>query len=253
MRGSVAWYRFRTTFPRRRGDYLLLVLLIGFMGGIAMGAVGAARRTQSSYPAFLNRTNASDVTMSTYGIGNGPQSAGATNYSPSTEAAIARVPGVKRVESWAAVFAVPLQPNGAPDLSLSNRLNLAGSESGLYFDEDRATPIAGRLPDPGRADEFMTTLLGAKLMGLHLNQTVPVGVYTAEQSTLPGVARPYDPGATAEARRRHRLHQLRDTEYRPAVSSAHPGGSSRHRHIPHAGWLHHPGRAHHHGYRIACT
>ncbi len=64
-----ARYRFKTTFGHRWGDYAVLVLLIGLIGGIAMGALQAGRRTQSSYPAFLAKTNASDLTMSTYGTG----------------------------------------------------------------------------------------------------------------------------------------------------------------------------------------
>ena len=43
---SVAWYRFRVTFGGRRGGYLTVVLLAGLVGGVAMGAVAAARRTQ---------------------------------------------------------------------------------------------------------------------------------------------------------------------------------------------------------------
>ena len=57
----VAWYRFRATFRRRWGSYVALVLLVGFIGGIAMGAVAAGRRTQSAFPAFLKSTNPSDL------------------------------------------------------------------------------------------------------------------------------------------------------------------------------------------------
>jgi hypothetical protein len=46
------------------GGYLSLVLLIGLVGGLAMGAVAAARRTQSSYSSFLASTNPSDVILS---------------------------------------------------------------------------------------------------------------------------------------------------------------------------------------------
>jgi hypothetical protein len=49
----VAWYRFRATFARRWGGYLRMVLLIGLIGGIAMGAVAGARRTDSSFPVYL--------------------------------------------------------------------------------------------------------------------------------------------------------------------------------------------------------
>ena len=68
---AVAWYRFTATFGRRWGGYLAIVLLIGMIGGIAMASVAAARRTQSSYPAFLASTNPSDLTMTVYSIGSG--------------------------------------------------------------------------------------------------------------------------------------------------------------------------------------
>jgi hypothetical protein len=38
----VAWYRFAATFGRKRSAYLTLVLLIGLLGGVAMGSVAAA-------------------------------------------------------------------------------------------------------------------------------------------------------------------------------------------------------------------
>ncbi len=151
-----------------------------------MASVEAGRRTQSSYPDFLATTDASDVTLSTYGIGNGP----ATNYSPKVAAAIARVPGVKRVESWVGVGAFPLKTDGAPDLALGNDVNFAGSNTGLYFDMDRVTPVQGRMADPARVDEFMTTALGAKLMGVRLGQVVLVGLYTPQQFNKPGFGTP---------------------------------------------------------------
>jgi hypothetical protein len=184
----IARYRFKTTFRRRWGDYAVLVLLIGLIGGIAMGSVQAGRRTQSSYPAFLGKTNASDLTLSTYGTG-GPGAAAATIYSPKTAAAIAHLPGVKKVESWVGVFAVPLERDGAPHLTLSNEINVAGSK-GLYFDEDRVTALQGHIPNPNRVNEFMTTALGAKLLGAHVGQVVPIGLYTPQQGELPGFGTP---------------------------------------------------------------
>ncbi|HMK97876.1 MAG TPA: hypothetical protein VK425_10045, partial [Acidimicrobiales bacterium] len=180
---AVARFRLRATFAKRWPEYAALVMLIGVLGGIAMGSVIAGRRTQASYPSFLASTNASDLTLSTYGIGN----AGATNYSPRVAEAISRLPEVKRVESWVGVFAVPLLPNGAPNLALAdNDINFAASKDGLYFDIDRVTPIEGRVADPRRADEFMTTALGARLMGAHLGQVVPIGAYLPQQANLPG-------------------------------------------------------------------
>ena len=78
----VVWYRFAATFGRRRSGYLTLVLLIGLIGGVAMGSVAAARRTQSSYATFLAATNPSDLGLSGQG--------------PNLTAKLARLPGVQR-------------------------------------------------------------------------------------------------------------------------------------------------------------
>lgn len=97
----VAWYRCAATFGRRWGGYLTLALLIGLIGGIAMGSVAAARRTQSSYATFLAATNPSDLGLSGQG--------------PNLTRELARLPGVQRVE--AALYslnAFPLTPTGAP-------------------------------------------------------------------------------------------------------------------------------------------
>ena len=39
------------------------MLLIGLIGGIAMGSIAAARRTQSSFTTFLASTNPSDLSL----------------------------------------------------------------------------------------------------------------------------------------------------------------------------------------------
>jgi len=181
----VVWYRLRTTFARDWGSYLSLVVLIGLIGGIAMGSIAAARRTQSAYPAFLSATNASDLTMSTYGVTNGSS---ASNYSPKVMKEIARLPDVSRVESWVGAQIVPLEADGAPNLN--SPVNPVGSVDGLYFDEDRATPVVGRMANPSRADEFVATALGARSMGVHVGQLVPMGVYSSNQFSSPGFGTP---------------------------------------------------------------
>ncbi len=184
----VVWYRSRTTFARRWSAYLGLMLLIALIGGIAMGSIAAARRTQSSYPAFLASTNASDLTMSTYGIAN---ASAASNYSPTLTREIARLPEVKLVESWVGAQVAPLERDGAPNLTAP--INPVGSVDGLYFNEDRATPVVGRMANPRRADEFVTTALGAEALGLRVGQVVPMGVYTSNQFNSPGFGTPRVP------------------------------------------------------------
>ena len=98
---------------------------------------------------------------------------------------------VKLVESWVGVAVLPLERDGAPNLSPS--LNPAGSVNGLYFNKDRATPVVGRTADPRRGDEFVTTAVGARAMGWDVGQVVPMGVFGATKFGLPGFGTPRVP------------------------------------------------------------
>jgi hypothetical protein len=55
----LARYRFGTTFSRRWPGYLSLALLIGLVGGLSMGSIAGARRTDSSFTVFWKSTNPS--------------------------------------------------------------------------------------------------------------------------------------------------------------------------------------------------
>src|SRR5579863_4997672 len=90
-----AWYRFRATFHRRWATYLSVILLIGLTGGLAMASIAGARRTQSSYPTFLQSTNPSTFSLAVFGATNGGKSP------PSLAPAIARLRDVKDVRTLA--------------------------------------------------------------------------------------------------------------------------------------------------------
>jgi hypothetical protein len=59
----VAWYWFWVSFHLRWTSYLTIALLIGFVGGIAIGSVSEARRTNSSFNAFLASTNPPQMSL----------------------------------------------------------------------------------------------------------------------------------------------------------------------------------------------
>ncbi len=168
----VAWYRFTVTFGRRRGDYLAIVLLIGLTGGIAMGSIAAARRTQASFATFLASTSPSDLSL--------------TVSVPNLTRDLERLPGVQRVEAASlSVNAFPLGRTGAPAFSafLSGEAVPIGSINGEYFDQDRVTVTAGRMADPDRADEFVVTAEAQRLLGWHVGEVIPMGVYTNAQTS----------------------------------------------------------------------
>jgi hypothetical protein len=179
----VGWYRLRATFGRRRGGYLTLVLLIGLVGGTAMASVGAARRTQSSFPVFLASTNPSDlvVTLSV-------QVATTTSVAQSKQLAtdMAHVAGVSHVERFVALNGAPLGPDGAPRLDTISQIGRYGSVDGVFFDQDRLTAVMGRLADPTKADELVMTPDAAKILAVHVGQVVPWGFLADAQANGPG-------------------------------------------------------------------
>jgi hypothetical protein len=160
---AVAWYRFTATFGRRWGGYLAIVLLIGMIGGIAMASVAAARRTQSSYPAFLASTNPSDLTMTVYSTSSGAAGASLT-------AEIARLADVRHVDSLVTPTFFPLTSHGAPRLDVANVVVSVGSIDGMMLDQDRLAVVEGRRADQNRAGEIMMTSGAANLLHVHVGQ-----------------------------------------------------------------------------------
>jgi len=183
-----SWYRFRATFRHEWGSYLTIALLLGLLGGLAMGSVAAARRTQSSYSALLESTNPSQVVVATAiaspGIGNGQ------GYNPAIVREIAQAPHVTAVASGTGVDAEPLGANGAPLSAGPNYPVQAGaglgSVGGEYFSMDRLAISEGRLADPARPDEFVSSTTAAAAYGFHVGEIVPMGFYTNSQTNLAG-------------------------------------------------------------------
>ncbi|MGB9112443.1 MAG: FtsX-like permease family protein [Acidimicrobiales bacterium] len=175
---GVIGYRFRSTFERRWGGYLSIVILIGLLGGVAMGAVAAGRRTQSSFPTYLASTNPSDMSLGTalYNPALGQK----RGYNASLNHRIAELPGVNRLESFIELYAVPLGHSGQP-INTNVSVNMFGSVNGQYFDQDRVTVTQGRMADPRRADEFVMTAGAARAFGWRVGEVRPLGIYSLAQ------------------------------------------------------------------------
>jgi len=108
------WYRSRTTFARRRGGYVAVVLVVGLLGGLAIGALAAARRTQSAFSAYLASTDPSDLTVLT-GLYDGQSST--RGFDRDLIRTISRLPGVARVRNYGGLDAAVMAPNGAVALN----------------------------------------------------------------------------------------------------------------------------------------
>jgi hypothetical protein len=108
----VAWYRFHATFAARRARYLSVILLVGLVGGVAMGAVAAGRRTQSSFPAYLASTNPSNFAAITAVLN--PLIGSTEGYDPKLLHTMATLPHVKKIGSASGLDVIPLGPDGTP-------------------------------------------------------------------------------------------------------------------------------------------
>ncbi len=184
---AVAGYRLRATFARRLGSYVVLVFLIGLVGGVAMGSIGAARRNQSAYPKFLSSSNPSNLFFSSFSTG-GP--AGDNARFTVTAAALARLPYVKHVASTGNLLAAPLATNGAPELSVVNQLDAGGTVDGELFNQDRVAIVKGRMANPADADQFVATAAASRLLGIRVGQSVLFGDYSTAQTELPNFGTP---------------------------------------------------------------
>ncbi len=103
-----------------------------------MGALAAARRTESSFPTFLASTNPSNLSLGT-ALWN-PALGYTTGYNGPLVATIARLPQVRRAESYSEIYSEPIGANGQPTAAAEKaNMDVEGSVDGLYFNQDRVT------------------------------------------------------------------------------------------------------------------
>ena len=181
----VAWYRFRRTFRRRWSGYLAIVLLIGLVGGLAMGAVAAARRTQSSFPVYVASTNPAQVQA--FDAFLDPNIGDNVGYSPAQAEAIAHLPHVKSATTIVG-FDANLQPLSTLHVHQApgeKPVVFEGSTDGEWFRQDRVTLVAGRLANPNRRDEVVMNAQAAEELGLHIGSTARVGFYSDAELLSP--------------------------------------------------------------------
>jgi hypothetical protein len=177
----IAWYRFRATLHERWGSYLTIVVLVALLGGLAMGAIAGARRTQSSFPTLLSQTDSSNVETLT-GVYN-PAIGQKTGYNPGFLRKISRLPFVTHVGTVVDLNLIPLSPKGQPLLA-ADGMSMTGSVNGEEFVQDRVTVTDGKLANRRRVNEFVMDSADARTLGFHLGQVVTFYAYSNAQIAL---------------------------------------------------------------------
>jgi hypothetical protein len=140
---SAAFYYWRGTRWRSRRSVLVVALICGLLGTVALGALAGARRTDTAYGRYLHAINSSDVFVNVPGP-----------VLPVIRQ-VERLPGVASGAATVGLNADPIVNGRVNDAFLTN--GLTGSLDGDGFRQDRMTVLAGRLPRPGATDEIALT------------------------------------------------------------------------------------------------
>jgi hypothetical protein len=163
-----ALYLSRATVRRCWRATLGVALISGLLGAVALGALAGARRTASAYSRYLETSKTSDVLVSVPGILPGV---------PRTRPLelISRLPGIARSAGFLGLAASPVFHGHVDNSFLTNGLigSYASEQfSGGFFDQDRMTVLAGRMPRPGATGQIALTPRLADRFGVRVGGRV---------------------------------------------------------------------------------
>lgn len=152
---NAVWTRARAELLRHMAATLWLMLFLGVAGGVVLGALAGARRTDTAYPRMRETTNAGDVLVSV-------ERTGARGFYDE----LARLPGV---EDAGVAFGVELRvdtstlPEKAQTEDVEFLLGLAPVDDRLLYSVGGPVITAGRLPRPDEPDEAFANRFVAEL------------------------------------------------------------------------------------------
>ena len=229
-----AWYRFRATFRQRRGRYLAIVVLLGLVGGIALGAIAGARRTQSSYPVYLASTRPADLQAFTGVLESCPRGGGdpwLPPCHPEPDRRLALVESQQTVVGFDANIDQISAPTcgWAPAPSPLPRGRVGAEYSPGPSDARRRAPAR-----PGHPGQAVMNAQAGKELGIRVGSTITVTLNSDASSCRRPTTHRGGSGATAHRRSRgvspgrvqRRLRRGRDGR-----GPRHPGPHPPHRQV----------------------
>jgi putative ABC transport system permease protein len=161
---SSVWMRFRAEARSRWRAWLALALLVGIASGGSIAAAAGARRTQSAYPRLVASHESYDVTFGGTGEGRDIDA---------ESAAIIALPEVADATRVRFVSANAKLPDGRT-VGFPDFIALVDPSGKDGVTLSRWKILAGRLPDPGRADEGIIPFNTTDKLGLHVGDVVTV-------------------------------------------------------------------------------
>lgn len=177
---AAVWSRLRADARTRWRSWVILALLGGFAGGVVMACVAAGRRADSAFDRFRRWSNSADVQVF-------------TGVAPLNVEAVRELPEVGRAVEGRFVWTV-----GEDGESYLDPVYTFGPG---FAEVDRPKVLAGRSPDPERADEAAIGPVAARTTNLSVGSTVTLRSLTPEQlETAFGGGNPEPAGPTITVR-----------------------------------------------------
>lgn len=152
---------FGAEFRRRWRAWVILVVLISVVGGLALAATAAGRRTASAFPRFVD-AHGYDVLI--------------FNYDPLPR--LAELPGVSSVTPASVLGNGNISCACTHDINSSNLSLQSMSPRSL----DRVVKlVAGKMPDPSSTDELLASYNLEQDFGVHVGMVLRVPFYAISQ------------------------------------------------------------------------
>lgn len=164
------WFRFRAELRTRWRAWLVLALLVGVAGGIALAGLAGARRTDSAYPRFLESQRAYDMLIVS---GRPPL----FDFARLDLDEIAQLPQV--TESARASVVPYFPPDGSSQLSADSTVSLVTTDGRYGTKMNRLFMLEGRAPK--RPHEIAVSFLAAERFDVEVGDEFPADFVTAEQ------------------------------------------------------------------------
>ena len=157
---SAVWARLSADARKRWRAWVILALLGGFAAGVVMACTAAGRRADSAFDRFRRWSNSADVQLF-------------TGAAPLNAEAIRQLPEVARAVDGRFVWMVG--DDGESELDPVYTFGPG------FTDVDRPKLLAGRRPDPDRADEAAISPVAARNTQLSVGSAVTLRALTPEQ------------------------------------------------------------------------
>jgi ABC-type lipoprotein release transport system permease subunit len=159
-------YWWRVTGRRSGRQIVLVALLGGLLGAVALGAVAGARGTATAYGRYLTAARISDALV------NVPGKLPAEPVLRPIRL-ISALPGITAHATYLGLSDAPIV-DGKPDFA-GNAPRLLGSLDGEYFRQDKMTLLAGHLPPVSATGQIVLTRQVAAVFGVTVGGQVSFG------------------------------------------------------------------------------